>query len=268
MSTYRTQGIILRRGDFGEANLLVYIWTKDFGKIEAVGKSARKAKGKLKGHLEPFLYADFNLVRGKKMDTVAGSFIIDPFLSVRGSFDKILAASVVAEIGDRMTVEGYKDERVFDLILLSLSFLDRAPEREKKLLWLLILFFEVNLLSLSGFAPQSDKCVFCGERMLPGKNYFSFSLGGALDALCAAKIPDAVRLSDDAIKLLRFLAVDPGASGYKEAVSAKLFELLKLRVDSGAIFRAVFLMKDFIEFNIDRRINSFDTFFNFAGEKI
>jgi DNA repair protein RecO (recombination protein O) len=258
----------LRRSDFGEANLLVHIYTRDFGKMQAIGKSARKAKGKLKGHLEPFLYADLNIVHGKKMDTVAGSFVIDPFLVLRSSFDKILAASVIAEIADRMTLEGYHDERVFSLILSSLRFLDEAPEEDKKSLWLLILFFEVNLLSLSGFAPQAEKCVFCGEKMPPGKNYFSFSLGGVLDAACAAKIPDAVHVSDDAIKLLRFLAVDPSAPDYGEAVSAKLSKLPKLKAESAAIFRAALLMKDFIEFNIDRRVNSFETYLRFAKEKI
>ncbi len=268
MSTYRTQGIILRRGDFGEANLLVHIYTRDFGKIEAVGRSARKAKGKLKGLLEPFLYADFNLVHGKKMDTVANSFVIEPFLALRGSFGKILAASVIAEIADRMTAEGYRDERVFELISSSLRFLDGADGEGGKSLWLPILFFEVNILSLSGFAPQSDKCVFCGEKMRAGKNHFSFSLGGVLDASCAARIPDAVHVPDDAIKLLRFLAVDPGASDYGEAVSVKLAEAAKLKADGAAIMRAAFLMKNFIEFNIDRRINSFDVFLSFAREKI
>lgn len=268
MSTYRTEGIILRRSDFGEANLLLHIFTKDFGKVEAVGKSARKAKGKLKGHLEPFLFSDFVLVRGKKMDTVANSFVLDPLLLLRGSFDSILAASVIAEIADRMTIEGYRDERVFELLRDSLVFLDNNSAAEKKIFWLLILFFEVNFLSLSGFAPQADKCVFCSEKMPPGKNYFSFSLGGVLDAVCAAKIPDALFVDDDAIKLLRFLVIDSGTGDYKKAIADKLGCLSKLKVNDEALFRSALLMKNFIEFNIDRKINSFDTFLNFARERI
>ena len=268
MSTYRTEGIILRRSDFGEANLLLHIFTRNFGKIEAVGKSARKAKGKLKGHLEPFLYSDFVLVQGKKMDTVAGSFVLNPLLGLRSSFDPILTASVIAEIADRMTIEGYHDERVFELLLSSLVFLDKSAASNKKLLWLLILFFEVNFLSLSGFAPQADRCVFCGEKMMPGKNYFSFCLGGVLDAVCAAKIPDAIFVDDDAIKLLRFMAIDSSIGDYRKAIADKLADLPKLKAGSEAIFHSALLMKNFIEFNIDRKINSFETFLNFAREKI
>ena len=257
----------MRRSNFGEANLLIHIFTKDFGKVEAVGKSARKAKGKLKGHLEPFLYADFNLVHGKKMDTVAGSFVLEPFLGLRSSFEKVLAASVIAEIADRMTVENYRDERVFELLCRSFAFLDREPLSDK-LMWLLILFFEVNLLSLSGFAPQADRCVFCLEKMPPGKNFFSFSLGGVLDSLCAGRIPDAVAVDDDVIKLLRFLTVSDEKGDYGDNVTAKLCELAKVNVKSEALYRAAILMKNFIEFNIDRKINSFETYLNFARERI
>lgn len=269
MSTYRTEGIILRRSNFGEANLLLHIFTRDFGKIEAVAKSARKPKGKLKGHLEPFLYADFNIVHGKKMDTIANSFVLDPLLNLRSSFDRVMAASIIAEITDRMTIENYHDERVFYLLRESFAFIDSMPDADRKRLWLLILFFEVNLLSLSGFAPQADRCVFCSEKMPPGKNYFSFSLGGVLDSVCAAKIPDAILIDDDAIRLLRFLTIDTDdKKTYAEKLEAKLADLKKLHVKSEALFRGALLMKNFIEFNIDRKINSFDTFLNFARERI
>lgn len=259
----------MRRTNFGEANLLLHIFTKDFGKIQAVGRSARKAQGKLKGHLEPFLYSDLMIVHGKKMDTVAGSFIIENFLNLRNNLDSIFAASVILEIADRMTIEGYHDEKVFELILESLRFLDDVDTQEKKCLWLLILFFEVNFLSLSGFAPQADKCVFCLEKMKPGKNYFSFSLGGVLDSSCAAKVPDAIFVDDDVIRLLRFLTLDKGGKGeYEKEIRNKFADIRKLHVRSEVVLRNVMLMKNFIEFNIDQKIKSLEALCNFAREKI
>ncbi|MFA7169710.1 MAG: DNA repair protein RecO [Candidatus Paceibacterota bacterium] len=269
MSTYRTEGVILRRSNFGEANLLLHIFTKNVGKIEAVGKSARKPKGKLKGHLEPFLYCDFVLVHGKKMDTVANSFILEPFLNIRSSFVLVLAASVVTEIADRMTIEGYPDERIFNLVVRSFSFLDNLPDLDNKMLWLLIAFFEVNFLSLSGFSPQLDKCVFCSGEISPGKNYFSFSLGGILDFSCAKKIPDVVSIEDDVIKLLRFLMIDGAEKGgYEEKIISKFEDIKKLQVARETVFRSTLLMKNFIEFNIDQKINSLETLCSFAREKI
>lgn len=269
MATYKTEGIILRRAKFGEANLLLNIFTKEFGKVQAMARSACKAQGKLKGHLEPFLYCDFLIVHGRKMDIIANSVIVENFLNLRNSLESFLAGSVVLEIADRMTVSGYRDERLFELILKSLHFIDEKSEMEKKSLWLLVSFFQINIMSLSGFAPHVGKCVFCGEELRVGKNYFSNSLGGVLHEVCAKKCPDASPIDDDTIRLLRFLQIDQEiVSDYDKEVESKLSEIGKLNVKSEIIVKSIFLMKKFIEFNLDQRINSLDVFCNFAREKI
>ena len=268
MSTYRTEGIVLRRTDFGEANLLLQIFTREFGKIEAVGRSARKPQGKLKGLLEPFLCSDFVIVRGKKMDTVANSFVLESFLPLRGDFESILAASAVTEIANRMTMTGYRDERIFRLILESLRFINERAGEERRGAAVLILFFEINLLSLSGFSPCVNRCAFCGEKVRMGENYFSNSLGGVLDAACGKKCPDAARLDDNMVRLLKFLQVEgEEAEAYGEEIGRKLAEIKKLKVERNVLERSIILMKNFIEFNLDQKINSLDLFCNFARER-
>ncbi len=269
MSTYRTEGIILRRSDFGEANLLLQIYTRDLGKIEIVGKSARKAQGKLKGHLEPFLYCDFVIVHGRKMDVVANSFILENFLRMRNDIEAVFAAAIIVEVANRMILDGYKDERIFYLLLESLRFIDGLSGESRKNLCLLILFFEINLLSLSGFAPHLDKCVFCGEKLKEGGNYFSNSLGGVMDGSCAKKCPDVIPVSDETIKLLKFIRTEKNAEiSYEERVRNKLAEIEKISVKSEVLLKSVVLMRNFIEFNLDQKINSLDVFFNFIREKI
>lgn len=269
MSTYKTEGIILRRANFGEANMLLHIYTKDLGKVEAMARSARKAQGKLKGHLEPFLYCDFLIVRGRKMDTIANSFILDNFLDLRSNLESILAASAVTEISDRMILPGYRDERVFQLILKSLYFIDERLPEERKVSRLLVLFFEMNILVLLGLSPQMDQCVFCGEKLQKGNNCFSLSLGGVLDENCRKKCPDAVSVSDDVIRLIKFLQINPKEdNNYAEMLDGKLAEIKKLNVQGEVLAKSIFLLKKFIEFNLDQKINSLDVLCDFARGKI
>jgi DNA repair protein RecO (recombination protein O) len=265
MSTYKTEGIILRRSNFGEANLILHIYTKDFGKIEVVARSARKEQGKLKGHLEPFLYCDFVIVNGRKMDTVANSFILESFLYLRENMEKALPAFSVLEIADKMTIEDYRDERVFYLLKKSLIFLNDNSKKDYVSNLLLVLFFEINFLSLSGFRPHMEKCVFCGDKIIPGENRFSFSLGGALHSRCFDKCPDAISLSDESIKLIKFLEMkEVGAESYEKEIDKKLVHLSKIKVRNDLVFRDIFLLRDFIAFNLDKKINSFDVLYNFA----
>ena len=51
--TYRSETVILSYTPLDEADLLVTMYTKDRGKVRAVGKGARRSTSKLVGHLEP-----------------------------------------------------------------------------------------------------------------------------------------------------------------------------------------------------------------------
>jgi len=76
---YTTDGIVLKRKVFGEADVLLFILTKDLGLISASAKSARLEISKLKGSLQEYQFVTISCVHGKngwKITSVAdkGSF--------------------------------------------------------------------------------------------------------------------------------------------------------------------------------------------------
>jgi len=221
MSTYKTEGIIIKRNNFLESSLILDIYTRDYGKVEAVARSARKAKGKLKGHLELFLWTELILAHGKNIDTITSSLTIESFSSLRNNLKLSFAAYYILELVDKMTAEEHQDERIFYLLKKVLLFLDglasakqnkaknkvnmansvlRSLSRyrsfgmtkrgdihfiiQNNLSNVLILLFQINLLDLTGFSPELSKCVFCGKPIKPDKNYFSFSMGGVVGKEC------------------------------------------------------------------------------------
>lgn len=62
---YTTDGIILKRTPFGEANILLHILTLDFGLIVASARSARLSVSKLRGALQEYSYVSVSCVKGK-----------------------------------------------------------------------------------------------------------------------------------------------------------------------------------------------------------
>lgn len=62
---YQTDGIILRKKNFGEADCLFYIFTEKFGMIKAVVKGVRLEKSKLRYGLSLFSYGNFALISSK-----------------------------------------------------------------------------------------------------------------------------------------------------------------------------------------------------------
>lgn len=62
---YQTEGIVLKRKDFGEADCFFYIFAEEFGMITAVAKGARLEKSKLRYGLSLFSYGSFALISSK-----------------------------------------------------------------------------------------------------------------------------------------------------------------------------------------------------------
>ncbi|MCK5490452.1 MAG: DNA repair protein RecO [Candidatus Pacebacteria bacterium] len=265
MSTYKTQGIIIKRSHFGEANLLLDVYTKEYGKIQVVARSARKAKGKLKGHLEIFLMTDIILAHGKNIDTVINSTVEENFLNFRKNLKISLGAYYALELINKMTIQHHKDERVFEVLKKELYFLDyvaseastgecKVSEVVKKY-YLSLLFLQINMLSLSGFHPEVKKCISCSDKIISGKNCFSFKLGGILDKKCSHKDKDAINVNDNAIKLIRlFSSREVDNNQYKIYLEKSFEKLSKIQIEDKLIFETIGIMNKFIEFNIDRKI--------------
>ena len=62
---YLTEGIILKKRDFGEADRLFWIYTEKFGMIMASAKGVRLEKSKLRGNLDVFTFGDFAIISSK-----------------------------------------------------------------------------------------------------------------------------------------------------------------------------------------------------------
>ena len=303
MSTYKTEGIIIKRNNFLESSLILDIYTKDYGKIEAVARSARKAKGKLKGHLELFLWTELILARGKSIDTITSSLTIESFSNLRNNLKLSYGAYYILELVDKMTAEGNRDERIFCLLKKSLLFLDKLASDDKFLITedvkglslrgdsrsnpvttraelnngiaasfrafekrgtprndnYLILLFQINLLDLTGFSPELNKCVFCGKSIKLNKNYFSFSTGGVIGNECVAKDLNSVPANNNAIKLLRLFQFKGGNIKEYNKHLDKCFGIIgKLKADEKLVLNSIFLMNKFIEFNAERKIKGVD----------
>ena len=257
MSTYRTQGIIIRRSDFGESSLILNVYTKDYGKIEAVARSARKPKGKLKGHLELFLLSDFIFAYGKSIDRIANSFSLENYENVKNNLNISFGAYYISELTDRVTENGYKNERMYYLFKETMDFLNSLCPDDALKYYLAIIQYQINVMQLSGFFPEINKCVVCKEDIASEENVFSFSYGGVAEKKCVCNDDSAIDIDNDAIKIMRLLQIDKrDVNIYQNNIKNNIKIISKLKVKKKTIFQLIRLMNKFIENNIERKINS------------
>lgn len=162
MSTYLTQGIVLKSEDYRDYDRKYTIYTSESGKIQAIAKSANKILSKLAPHLELFFVVNLMIAPGEVHDRIAGVQIAKNYSAVKEDVHKIIIASYFLEIVDLLLKFEYPDEVVFKIIddfLLELSISDYRQNNFK------VLNKQVfHLLKHLGYQPnigvQSQKELF------------------------------------------------------------------------------------------------------------
>ena len=201
---YRTEAIVLRRADFGEADRLLTLLTPKEGKIRAIAKGVRRPTSRKSGHVELFTHTELLIARGRHLDIITQAQTIESFVALRQDLMRLTYAHYVAELMDRFAEEGSESHDFFALMLSALRWLG-----EDRDLALTARFFEMQLLGLSGFQPQLFHCVECWSLLTPEEQFFDPDAGGVLCRNCGPASRTAQPLSLPAFKVLRFLQTRP-----------------------------------------------------------
>jgi len=201
---YQTEAIVLRRTDFGEADRLLTVFTPERGKLRLIAKGARKPTSRKSGHVELFSYGRYLVAVGHDLDIVTQAETIEPFLPLHEDLLRATYAYYVAELTDAFTPEQDENRPLFTLLKEALGWLAAADD-----LPLVARYYEIHLLALAGYQPRLFVCGACKKSLEPETNYFSPAQGTVYCPGCGrdpnGSIRDAVELSANALKVLRFL---------------------------------------------------------------
>lgn len=122
-----TQGLVLKKSSQGEADAVLFIFTRDFGKIRAVAKGIKKESAKLKGHLELLNLSSIGFVLGKSGERITQAELVNFWPVLRADYEKLGAALRMAELVDRYCLTGDRDEKLWELLMKSFEELEKEP---------------------------------------------------------------------------------------------------------------------------------------------
>jgi len=161
LATYKTEGVILKRSNYGEADRILTIYTKHYGKIRAMAKGVRKITSRKGGNLELFNHCVLFLAKGRNLDIITEAQVVKSFSRLGDDLEKAASAFYLVELVDQLTPDGQVNRQVFDLLVGALDGLrptinrfEESPTRPDNQ-QLTINNFEIELLRLLGF--WSDK---------------------------------------------------------------------------------------------------------------
>ncbi len=152
MRSVKTEGIVIKRKNYGEADRLVTVFTKDFGKITVKAGGVRRITSRRSSHIELLNLSEIYLYKGRSYFTLTEAIVMKNFLAIKDNLVTIGFAYHICELIDGLCAENQENEKVFHLLKNTLSKLVAITESGKEDdLVSTVHAFEVDLLIMLGF---------------------------------------------------------------------------------------------------------------------
>jgi DNA repair protein RecO (recombination protein O) len=175
MSVLSSEAVVLRTWPVHEADLIVSFFTRDYGRVRGVAKSALKSRKRFGGSLEPMTVARAwfaerprqELARLDQLEILRSplSSPVDPV--------RLAVLSFFAELLDEALPDHDPHETVFRLLL---AVLDLTTVEQP---WMPLTYFQLWMTRLMGLLPDLVHCTACGEALQAGAASFN-TLGDGL----------------------------------------------------------------------------------------
>lgn len=195
--SWKTEGIVLRVRNLGEADRIVTVYTKERGKLNTVARGARRIRNRLLSPTQVFTHGRYLIFPGKGLHNLSQAEIVHSGQILRDDLEKFAYASYITELLDASTAEEDPSEKIFSLLAGTLSLGEQGRFK------LAVRAFEIRLMRDLGYEPELYQCLSCREA-LQNKLFFT-EQGGVLCQNCQVHVPGSTPLTNGTWELMKRL---------------------------------------------------------------
>jgi DNA repair protein RecO len=166
MKRFNTQGIVLARTNYGEADRILTFLTPDHGKVKGFAKGVRKSKSKLAGGIELFSISELSFIIGKsEINTIISTRLLKHYGNIVKDLDRTNLGYELIKRLNKAT-EDSPEAAYFELLGQAFAALDDSSIG----LSLIEVWFNAQLLRMAGHTPnlRTEKS---GEKLEADKSY-------------------------------------------------------------------------------------------------
>ncbi len=206
MSVLTSEAVVLRTWPVHEADLIVSLFTRDYGRLRGVAKSALKSRKRFGGALEPMTLARAWFAERPRQELMR----LDQLEIVRSPLSapvdavRMAVLSLYAEVLDEALPERDPQDSVFRLLV---SVLEQTTAEQP---WMPLTYFLLWMTRLMGLLPDLSHCTVCGEALQANEVTFASQADGLFCALHGG--PGASELSADSWTLAQRMLRSPVAA--------------------------------------------------------
>jgi DNA repair protein RecO (recombination protein O) len=155
---HQIEAVVLRTWPIYEADQIVSLFTRDYGKIKGVAKSAARSRRRFGGALEPMTHVRASYAEKPRQELVRlDSFeIVTSPLSEPIDYGRAAALAFFAEVLDETLPDHDPQDAVFRLLVAVLA------HTRNDAVWMPVTYFALWTTRLMGWLPDLATCVHCG----------------------------------------------------------------------------------------------------------
>jgi len=200
VALYRSDALVLHTYKLGETDQIVVLFTRDFGKLRAVGRRSHSPRRHTASYYQPLMLLNAIVFGrpGQPLYRLQSVDIVQAFRPLHEDFQLLRCGLYMTELVDVATHEREPVTELFALFQQSLEQLTQTADPV-----LLLRLFELHLSMTTGYTPQLLYCAHCTNDLQPQACTFSPRLGGLLCPACAATARQTFTVSPEAIAYLR-----------------------------------------------------------------
>lgn len=200
-----TKALVLREVKYKEADKILTVLTEREGKLTVKARGALRKGCKYGAAAQALCFSEMTLFGNAGRWSINEAETIEQFLPLRDDITALALASYFAEMLEAVSDEDSPNPEILQLGLNSLYALSRAlcPQA------LIKAVFELKLMCLCGFEPQTEVCPTCG-RQPPDDPVFSLNGGsvhcrGCPPGTAGVSLP----VSPETLDAMRYIAAAP-----------------------------------------------------------
>ncbi|MDR2761205.1 MAG: DNA repair protein RecO [Planctomycetaceae bacterium] len=182
------EAIVVRSIDFSETSLIVTLFTKRFGKIEAIAKGGKRLKSPFESALDILTQINVTFIQKKNdsLDILTESQVIRRFQVKQNNLHGLHAAYYIAELINLFTEKNLPNSQLYNFATEKLfTLVNPAPINVVNYH---VAQFDFQLLHENGTQPAIDFCAECGQKIITQNNrqiiHFKNSAGGIICNNC------------------------------------------------------------------------------------
>ena len=196
----KIQGLVLRRTEYNDHDVLLTILSKEHGKITAKARGLKRKNSPLTAQCQLLAFAEFTLFEYRGMYTINEASTIELFHDLRRDLGKLALGTYFAQAAEVISQEDLPNPELQSLVLNCLYALSKLGEPEMKVK----AAFELRVACIAGFQPELTGCSGCGNEW---PDRFDIKAGMLECAACRNIESDGIRMpvSPGVLQAMRYI---------------------------------------------------------------